>query len=127
MSMTQKLRGAFPVEPFSARNRLLFALTVILVTSFVGTSLINYAITSSAIRREILQKDLPLTRDNIYSDLSAELSRPILVASSMAVDTFLKEWVATGERDVQMITEYLREIRDRYGFFSVFFVSEQTG
>jgi diguanylate cyclase (GGDEF)-like protein len=127
MAMTQKLRGAFPVEPFSARNRLLLALTVILATSFVGTSLINYTITSSAIRREILQKDLPLTRDNIYSDLSAELSRPILVASSMAVDAFLKEWVARGEQDEHMITEYLREIRDRYGFFSVFFVSEQTG
>ncbi len=127
MTMTAKFRGAFPVEPFSARNRLLLALTVILVTAFVGTSLINYAITSSAIRREIVQKDLPLTRDNIYSDLAAELSRPILVASSMAVDSFLKEWVESGERDVDLITRYLAGIRDRYDFFSVFFVSEKTG
>jgi diguanylate cyclase (GGDEF)-like protein len=127
MIMMHKLRGTFPVEPFMARNRLLLALTVILVTAFVGTSLINYVITSSSIRREIIQNDLPLTRDNIYSDLVAELSRPILVASSMAVDSFLKEWVEKGEGDVEMITRYLRGIRDRYDFFSVFFISEQTG
>lgn len=110
-----------------SRNKLLLALALILTLAFVGGSLINYMITRASIHKEILDKDLPLTMDNIYSDLTTELLRPIMVASSMATDTFLKEWTIEGEKDTGRVVRYLEQIRARYGFFTAFFVSAGTG
>lgn len=107
-------------------KKLLAALTLILLISFFGVSFVNYSITKSAVHSEILKNDLPLTMDNIYSDLTAELVKPILVASSMAADTFLQDWVMDGEIDPEKVQKYLLEIKEEYGFFSTFFVSSYT-
>ena len=71
-------------------------------------------------------KDLPLTRDNIYSELIAELKKPLLVASSMSNDTFLKDWAINGEQDGKKIQNYLQEIKREYDFFSTFFISNSS-
>lgn len=106
--------------------RLPFLLVVVLVTGFALISVINYQVTKKSVHRSIIQQDLPLTMDNIYSDLSSELTRPLLVASSMAADTFLKDWVVKGEKDESEIRRYLFEIKEEYGFFSTFFISANT-
>ncbi|EPR34279.1 diguanylate cyclase [Alkalidesulfovibrio alkalitolerans DSM 16529] len=110
----------------NAKTKLLLAISAILVTAFVGVSALNYTLTRSALHEELLTKDLPLTRDNIHSGLVNQLSRPLMVASSMSADAFLKEWATNGERDVSRITDYLRGIQERYGYLSTFFVSAQT-
>lgn len=114
------------MKKLDARNRLLLALSTILILAFVGVSYLNYIFTRERIHREILSKDLPLTMDNIYSELTAELMRPILVSSSMASDTFLKDWVRDGEQETIKVIRYLDQIRKRYGFFSTFFISART-
>ncbi len=53
--------------------------------------------------------------------------RPLFVSSLMANDTFLKDWAAGGESDISKIERYLGEIQGKYGFFSAFFVSAETG
>ncbi len=126
MKNTRKQPIADLVSP-TVRNRLLMATVVILGLSFIGVGLFNYLLAKQVVHQQILMDDLPLTRDNIYSDLKDELIRPLLVASSMATDTFLKEWATDGEKDISRITRYLRAIHERYGFFSTFFVSARTG
>jgi len=111
----------------SARNTLLAALAVILFCSFVGVSFLNYKITRVSIHNEILRNDLPLTMDNIYSELSSELTRPLLVASFMAADTFVKDWALDGESEPDKIIRYLDQIKNKYGFFTTFFVSATSG
>ena len=121
-----KEQSMVKVNRYLARNRVLIALAIILTAAFIGTSLVNYSLTRKAIHEEILQKDLPLTRDNIYSDIISEVMKPILVASSMASDTFLIDWAMEGEQEVDKVKRYLRKIRDRYDFFSTFFISDQS-
>jgi diguanylate cyclase (GGDEF)-like protein len=111
----------------SARNKLLLAMVIILLFSFVGVSFLNYKITRASVHEEILRNDLPLTMDNIYSELSSDLTRPLLVSSSMGSDTFLKDWALEGEVDADKITRYLVEIKEKYGFITTFFVSATTG
>lgn len=110
----------------SSRNQLLIAIGIILLCSFVATSILNYRVTRDSVHDEILRYDLPLTMDNIYSELNAEIMRPLMVSSSMAVDTFLRDWCENGERDVSKIVRYLDEIRLQYNFFTTFFVSAET-
>lgn len=45
----------------------------------------------------------------------------------MAHDTFLRDWVLKGESNVGEMARYLDEVKQRYGAFSSFFVSDKSG
>lgn len=124
--MWGKKLGSGAMKKAHSRNRLLLALSAILIVAFVGVSCLNYFLTRERVHREILSRDLPLTMDNIYSELTAELMRPVLVSSSMASDTFLKDWVRDGELETSRVIRYLDQIRKRYDFFTTFFISART-
>ncbi len=108
------------------KTKLLTALSIILVTAFVATSLINYTVTRTAVRNELLHTALPLTGKNIYSEIHAAMMKPILVSSSMANDTFLQDWAKNGEHDVTVIAKYLNELKKKNNFISTFFISAKT-
>jgi len=110
----------------SVKTKLITALTLILLVAFLATSLINYSFTRATVRAELLNSALPLTGKNIYSEIQSDMLRPILVATSMANDAFLKNWIRSGEKDLGAITRYLADLRDKYGFLSTFFVSAST-
>ncbi|WP_338669292.1 sensor domain-containing diguanylate cyclase [Pseudodesulfovibrio methanolicus] len=110
----------------SVKTKLITALTLILLVAFLATSLINYAFTRATVREELLNSSLPLTGKNIYSEVHADMLRPILVSTSMANDAFLKNWIDSGEKDLGAITRYLSDLRDKYGFLTTFFVSAKS-
>ncbi|WP_220813070.1 sensor domain-containing diguanylate cyclase [Pseudomonas paralcaligenes] len=109
-----------------AQLSLLLLLTILLLGGFLATSLASYYSSRDSIRRTIVNTELPLTSDNIYSEIQKDLIRPTLIASMMSRDTFLRDWVLAGERDPQPMTRYLREVQGHYGTFTSFFVSEKT-
>jgi diguanylate cyclase (GGDEF)-like protein len=112
--------------PIFARYQLILALSLLLVGGFAATSLIGYHVSRQAIRDAIIDQDLPLTSSNIYSEIQKDLVRPVLVSMTMAHDTFLRDWVLRGEQDANEMARFLKEVRERHGAFSSFFVSERT-
>ncbi|MFA6020417.1 MAG: sensor domain-containing diguanylate cyclase [Rhodospirillales bacterium] len=108
------------------KRRLITLLGVLLISGFLATSLLGYFVARSSMHDAIVATELPLTSDNIYSEIQHDLIRPVFVSSMMANDTFLRDWVLNGERDVEAVTRYLFEIKTRYGAFTSFFVSEHT-
>lgn len=111
------------------RNEKLYfglALTALLVVGFLGTSLISYFVAQDSLGDRIAEESLPLTSDNIYSEIQRDLLRPILISSVMAHDTFMRDWVISGERNPERIIQYLKEIKAKYGTITAFFVSERT-
>jgi diguanylate cyclase (GGDEF)-like protein len=108
------------------RFRLITVLILIMLPSFVGVSLINYYLQREAIREELIHTSLPLVRDLINWEISTRLREPLLAASMMANDTFLKEWVSSGEKDLTKIQDYLVAIKHEHGFASSFFISDET-
>ncbi len=110
----------------SDKRKLITTLAVLLVTGFAATSLVNYFVSKSVIRESIVARELPLTADNLYSEIQKDLVRPVLIASMMASNTFLRDWVVNGEQDGAKITQYLREVKQQYGAFTTFFISERT-
>ena len=111
---------------FTTRWKLLFILGTILVSGFIGVNYANYLVSSNSIRSALINNELPLTSNNIYSEIQASLLRPIYISSLMANDTFLKEWVVEGEQDIERITRYLTEIQNKYQAASTFLVSANT-
>lgn len=94
---------------FSQRS-LIFTLLVLLACGFLATSLLSYFASRSAIRDGIINTELPLTSDTVYSEIQKDLIRPVLIASMMAQDTFLRDWVLSGEQDTERMTRYLGEV-----------------
>jgi diguanylate cyclase (GGDEF)-like protein len=110
----------------SDKRKLILTLFLLLGAGFTVTTLVNYHVSKASIRESIIASELPLTSDNLYSEIQKDLIRPILISSMMASDTFLRDWVLAGEQDTDRITRYLREVKERYGAFTSFFISEKT-
>jgi len=108
------------------KNYLILIVSLLLITGFIATSLVSYYVSRASLRSRITKRELPLTSDNIYSEIQRDLLRPIFISSLMANDTFLRDWAINGENDTSKITRYLKEIQDKYNTFTSFFVSDQS-
>ncbi|MDZ7804225.1 sensor domain-containing diguanylate cyclase [Thiohalophilus sp.] len=102
------------------------ALAALLLIAFLGTSIISYLITHDSLRDQIAEESLPLTSDNIYSEIERDLLRSILISSLMAHDTFVRDWALAKEEKSEPIIRYLEEIQKRYETTTAFYVSERT-
>lgn len=111
--------------PVRQRN-LTIVVSLLLAAGFLVTSLTSFFVSRASVRAQIAESALPLTSDNIYSEIQRDLLRPVFISSLMATDTFVRDWVVHGEVDATRISRYLRAIQTQYKTFTSFFVSERT-
>jgi diguanylate cyclase (GGDEF)-like protein len=110
----------------SPKNRFVTLISLLLLAGFLATSLVSYTVSVTLLKRGLADSILPLTSDNIYSEIQKDLIRPIFISSMMAADTFLRDWVLGGEQDVDRLTRYLLEVKNKYQTITSFFVSERS-
>lgn len=108
------------------RLQIILAIIILLLASSIAISLVNYYILRDKAKEEILTSSLPLVREHIYLNISSQLGEPVLTSQLMAKDTFLIDWITSGEKDQEKITEYLDSIKQEHGYSSTFFVSSET-
>ncbi len=113
-------------NPDSVRRPLIIVIALILVSGFLLTSGLSYQVSKNSLRQALINNELPLTSDSIYSEIQRDLLQPVFVSSLMAHDVFVRDWLLDGEKDTGRITRYLEEIRRKYGLFTSFLVSEKT-
>ena len=114
------------MRSFPEKFRLLVGLSILLVAGFVTTIVASYLVSRDAIRQSVVEQALPLTSDNIYSEIQKDILRPVFISSLMASDTFLRDWMMDGEKDVDQISRYLKQVKDKYNMITSFLVSEKT-
>ncbi len=107
-------------------QRLIIVLSTLLIVGFLVTSLASFFVSRASLGSQISLNALPLTSDNIYSEIQRDLLIPINISSLMATDTFLRDWVIAGEKDSTRVIRYLKDIQLRYNTFTSFFVSDKT-
>lgn len=107
-------------------KQLLRTISLLLISGFLVTSLASYFVSRASLRSGIAKNELPLTSDNIYSEIQRDLIRPVFISSLMSANTFLRDWVIDGEKDEKKISQYLNDIKSRYHTVTSFFVSEKT-
>jgi diguanylate cyclase (GGDEF)-like protein len=110
----------------SNKQRLMLLLMLIISAGFLLTTLQSYFTSVKTVRKTIVESELPLTSDNIFSAIRRDLIEPTLVSSMIANDTFLHDWSIGGEKNIIEITKYLSQIKERYHATTSFFVSEQS-
>lgn len=111
---------------WNRKSRFVLLLAALLVLGFLSTSLVSYFTAHESIATQLRKTTLPLTSDNIYSEIQQDLLQPIFISSIMAKDTFVRDWVLTGERNENAMIRYLKEIQTQYGTITSFFVSEKS-
>jgi len=110
----------------NSKSRCLLILASLLISGFLFTSLLSYFTAHQSVITQIEQSTLPLTSDNIYSEIQRDLLQPTFISSMMAKDTFVRDWVLDGEQDESAMIRYLKEIQIHYGTETSFFVSENS-
>lgn len=108
------------------KHKLIITVSILLIIGFLVTSLVSYYVARASLRFQIDSSGLPLTSDNIYSEIKRDLLQLIFISSFMANDTFLHDWVLNGEKDAEKITKYLAEIKTKYNTLTSFFVSDKS-
>jgi diguanylate cyclase (GGDEF)-like protein len=108
------------------RTSLAFLLALILLVGFTVTSVFSYVASSKLIRANLNDNELPLTGDNVYSEIQKDFLRPIFIASQMAQNTFMRDWVLRGQRDVAQLSRYLREVKTSYGTITAFLITDSN-
>lgn len=108
------------------RQRFALVLALLMLAGFALTSLLSFWAAKHTLGLQISESTLPLTSDNIYSEIQQDLLLPVFIASLMAQDTFLRDWLLDGERDEDPIRRYLAEIQQRYDTITTFLVSESS-
>lgn len=108
-------------------RRRIFTLTIsfLVLLGFMATSLIGYFVARDSTSDQLQKQMLPLTSDNIYSEIQRDLLQPLLISSLMANDTFVIDWAQSGEEDPERLAEYLAQIQRKYNTITAFFVSEK--
>jgi diguanylate cyclase (GGDEF)-like protein len=119
-------RVPFGMDINRQQRRLFISLVSLLTLAFLGTISLSYVIARNAIRQTIIEDELPLTGDSLYSEIQRDLIKPVFVSDQMAHNTFLRDWVDRGEQDPEAVFRYLAEIKQRYKAVTSFYVSEQT-
>jgi len=106
--------------------RIVFIITTLVFTLSASLTVINYSTSMETTREQLKNSALPLTIDNIYTEIQKNIIEPNLIASMMAHDTFLIDWLSHEEDDVQQIVRYLETIQNKYQMFTAFLVSEKS-
>ena len=98
---------------------------LLLGVSITG-SMINYLKNVRDTQLQLQNTSLPLSVDNIYTEIQQRMIEPLLVSSLMSHDTFLRDWLMDGEKDINDVVRYLTEIQQKYDIFTTFLVSDKT-
>jgi diguanylate cyclase (GGDEF)-like protein len=107
-------------------RRLVILIAALMTLGFAGTSFFGFMASRQALRASIAENELPVTSDTVYSEIQRDLVRPIFISSMMASNTFLRDWILTGEKTPADMLKYLKDVRDKYEAFTSFMVSDRS-
>lgn len=105
---------------------IVITISILMVALSISISFINFMVSLRSTEADLKNRSLPLTVDNIYTEIQKHVIEPNLVASMMAHDTFLQDWLINDEQNSDKITRYLETIKNKYWMFVTFLVSEKT-
>lgn len=106
------------------KYKVLLTISTLLLVASIASSVLNYRADVKTAQKQLIDVALPLSVDNIYTEIQQRMIEPLIVSSLMANDTFVKDWLLSGEKKEGLIKKYLLEIQKKYNVFTTFLVSD---
>ena len=91
---------------------------LLIVAGFLVTASLSFVMSRQSALDSMIEHELPLTSDNIYAEVQRDLILPQTVASFMGNDSFLQDWVEQGEQDLNAVTRYLANVKEKYNEYN---------
>lgn len=110
----------------NSKYRIIFLINILLIVLSFSISTVNYFVSLDSAQKQLKNQSLPLSLDNIYTEIQKHIIEPYLVSSMMANDTFVHDWLLKNENNQEKITKYLESIKNKNGMLSAFLVSDKT-
>lgn len=111
----------------NSKYKIVVVISLLIVTLSISITFINYFVSLNSTEKHLKTQSLPLSLDNIYTEIQKYIIEPYLVSSMMANDTFVQDWILNDEANSHKIQEYLDVVKNKYTMFTTFLVSEKTG
>ncbi len=106
------------MKPFflnsSIKTKIIVGVIVVLLFALGGISLMNYTFSQKRERKEVLDNELPMMLDGLYSNIKADFSIPLTVASLIASNPYTFELLAKEQPNQTKIMEYLQNLQETY-------------
>lgn len=103
--------------------------SLIIIIGYYIINLINLSLNTTNINRDI-ENLTKLTAMNIYNEIQIELVKPVYVSLGMSNNTFVKDWLKnedyTDDKNINLISNYLKEIKDRFNYSTSFLISSES-
>ncbi len=109
-----------------ANYKIVFFITILMIFLSITLTSINHIIALNNAESQLKNQSLPLSVDNIYTEIQKQIIEPYLISSMMANDTFVKDWLINDEENNLKIKQYLSSVKNKYEMFSAFLVSEKS-
>lgn len=110
----------------NSKYKIVVLISTLLIILSSSITTINYMASLNNTEEQLKNQSLPLSLDNIYTEIQKQIIEPYLVSSMMANDTFVQDWIMNDEKNHIKIEHYLNSIKNKYGMFTTFLVSEKT-
>lgn len=113
-------------EIVSIRTKFGISIGVILMFFMLAVTFYHFEVARHILKDRVFQHELRLLIENHALKVENRIDTAIDISSSMANNTFLKEWLMQEIGNEQKIAEYLMGIKKAYGASTAFLVSEST-
>jgi len=110
----------------SIKYKVIAVIVTLLLGVSITNSIFNYQKDIDLAQTQLKKISMPLSIDNIYTVIQQKMIEPLIVSSLMANNTFAIDWLLDGEKDISQIQRYLKEVKEKYGMFTTFLVSDRT-
>ena len=69
----------------SSKYRWAWLVCLLLLVGFLANSISNYLVSKRNVRQTIVETSLPLTSDNVYSEIQRDVLLPIFISSMICL------------------------------------------
>ena len=83
------------------KTKIIATVVGLLLGVSIAGSVINYHKSIDETQTQLLNTSLPLSVDNIYTEVQQRMVEPLLVSSLMSNDTFLRDWILRSPPNTQ--------------------------
>ena len=108
------------------RRNLYLRIAPAILTLFTVAVLLSGLLYFTVSTRALDSQRLSDLSSHVLLKINREIMPPIHMSSTMAHNTWLKQWIKSGEKDSKEVNLYLAEVLNRNHLLTSFFISDKT-
>ncbi|MES2075014.1 MAG: methyl-accepting chemotaxis protein [Pseudomonadota bacterium] len=113
----------------SIQQKLMLSMAFCLLLFLAISATLSVTMTGNGIRQRVVEQELPAVVGEIRNDILRQITEPLAASQAVANNTFLLDWEAGGlaEAGNEAWTKYAKQLRQKVGAATVFWVSGASG